>query len=248
MLKVGQMPFVNVAPFFCFWRDSSMDFIQGPPRVLGKLASEGKIDLAPLPIYDCFLLEENFEPLGNFGIAATDKVMSVFLFSKKPIDQLNNSVVSLTSESSTSVNLLKLMFQEKYKLTGVKFSDESPDAVLMIGDRALEESGQAGKWPHVYDLANLWHAWTSLPFTFARWVVSKRLSESERMKLAKTLEENLEHSISNLDVISTIEASRTGIAKDTLLTYLKNFTFRLGAEEEKGLTLFKTKLKSSGLL
>lgn len=248
MRKVGQISFVNVAPFFYFWRDPGLEFIKGPPRFLGQLAREGKIDLAPLPIYDCFVLEGSYEPLGKFGIAATRNVMSVFLFSKKRIENLNDAVVSLTTESSTSVALLKLLFRERYRLEGVTFSDDSPDASLLIGDKALIESRLTGKWPYIYDLAQLWNDWTSLPFTFARWVVKKTLPAEEKETLSRALSRNLDQADSRLEEICTGESTRTGISRDTLLEYLRNFTFRLGRDEEKGIEFFRNKVKAIGLL
>ncbi|MBF0501290.1 MAG: menaquinone biosynthesis protein [Candidatus Riflebacteria bacterium] len=310
MLKVGQISYVNVAPFFYFWRDSSIDFIKGPPRYLGQLARNGQIDLAPLPVFDGFLLEETFEPLGNFGIAATGPVMSVFLFSKKRIEQLDHAVVLLTAESSTSVSLVALLLKEKYRLSDIRFVTDShnlmqnrnntdsfyvgqsntgvqgfapvekfnklfkasrqdnvvrpssdidisgirnsrsdePDAVLLIGDKALEEAENSVKWPYKYDLAELWHNWTSLPFTFARWVVRKSLADGDKKRLSRMLSENLEHAFSNLEEISAGESARTGMRKETISTYLRNFTFRLGSPEEEGIALFKSKLSKCGLL
>lgn len=253
MLKVGQISFVNVAPYFHFWEDSTIEFIKGPPRYLGQLAQKGEIDLAPLPVVDSFALEDNFEPLGNFGIAATKHVMSVFLFSHKPIETLNSSTFELTSQSSTSVALLKLLIKEKYRLSNPSFfissdstTETKPDAVLLIGDKALSEP--ISSWGYRYDLAQLWNEWTSLPFTFARWVARKSMSPEDKTKMVAALDQNLDYSMSHLEEISSFESSRTGLDKEALRAYLQNFTFRLSSKEEEGITLFRTKLKENGLL
>ena len=253
MLRVGRISYANVAPFFYFWHDAAIEFVKLPPKFLGKLASEGRIDLAPLPVFDGLRLEETFEPLGGFGIAATRKVMSVFLFSKKPIERLGGETIFLSAESSTSVALLKLLLLEKYSLYNVEFSTISSvstyeTATLMIGDKALKEFTLSGKHLYTYDLAQLWHEWTSLPFTFARWVVRKSLPSADKLRLEATISENLDRAASHLEEIAADESRRTGIEQVILLEYLRNFTFRLGPKENEGIDLFRGKLVRNGLL
>ena len=271
MRNVGQISYVNVAPYFHFWRDESLAFVKGPPRQLGHLAREGRIDLAALPLFDTFRLEETFEPLGQFGIAATRKVMSVFLFSQRPIEALDGSLISLTTDSSTSVNLLKLLLREKYKFGGIRFAelgrtgetsgagagsfpsgmlsdDDAPAVKLLIGDQALKEADGSTRWPFVYDLATEWYQWTSLPFTFARWVVRRGIDPAERRRFAETLAANLEQAFSRLEELCAAEEAKTGIDRSLLLPYLKNLTFSLGPAEEEGMKLFRSKAQRAGLL
>src|SRR5690606_28799651 len=47
--------------------------------------------------------------------------------------------------------------------------DDGAVAVLRIGDVALRREAPAGR--HVYDLGEVWTAWTGLPFAFAVWQV-----------------------------------------------------------------------------
>ena len=43
---------------------------------------------------------------------------------------------------------------------------------VFIGDRALAES-LSGRWPHRYDLADVWARWQDLPFSFGLWMVRR---------------------------------------------------------------------------
>ena len=51
----------------------------------------GEVDTGPVPLADCFRLEEKFKSLGQFCIATLDKSGSTFLFSKVPIEELGGA-------------------------------------------------------------------------------------------------------------------------------------------------------------
>lgn len=240
-MKIGLIPFLNVAPFYHGWNGS---FVTAAPRALGLMARKEEIDAAPLPVFDTFFLEDRFEPVGDFGLAVKEKVMSVILFTKKPLESLSGSVVSVTEESSTSVALLRLLLAERFHLQGVEFAREG-DASLLIGDRALAEYTSCG-WPFSFDLASLWHEWTGLPFVFARWVMRRSLSSEEKAPLAETLSKNLGQAMEEIEKIAREGAERLGISERKTLHYLKNFIYRLGPEEEKGLALFREMLRKAG--
>ena len=51
---------------------------------------------------------------------------------------------------------------------------------MFIGDKALTES-LSGRWPHRYDLADVWARWQGLPFSFGLWIVRRQaLAERPR--------------------------------------------------------------------
>ena len=93
------------------------------------------------------------------------EVRSVKLFSKVPIEELSQKTVCLTAQSMTSINLLKILLQERFGLEPVYKSgtyEPTDDACLLIGDQALEEN-ERHRFAYDYDL----------PFVFGAWIVAK---------------------------------------------------------------------------
>jgi len=247
MIRVGRIPYLNVAPFHHYWSAGDVAFIEKHPRQLGLLAREGLLDCAPLPVVDGFALEETFEPCGSFGIAAEGKVMSVLLFSRVPLERLEGRTLAVTGASSTSRALLGVLLRRRYGLREFTLVTEGegeivPSALLLIGDQALAALHAPRTWEHCSDLATLWHEWTGLPFTFARWIVRKALPGEARRALARALDESLARAERSLGAIAQYEEGRTGLPRDVILPYLENFTFRLGPREEEGMRLFREEL------
>ena len=54
---------------------------------------------------------------------------------------------------------------------GVEEPFGQADAILTIGDLALKKS-ETSEFPYVYDLGEVWHEFTGLPFVFALWQVN----------------------------------------------------------------------------
>jgi len=120
--------------------------------------------------------------LADLSVSAKGKVGSLFLFSKKPIEQLNGSRIALTNTSATTVNLLKIILHKFYDYE-TSFVTQEPnlaemlrdaDAALLIGDDAIQ-AVRGGRGLHVYDLGELWHQFTGYSMTFAVWAVRKEV-------------------------------------------------------------------------
>ena len=121
-------------------------------------------------------------------------VRTVKVFSKDPLEQAVEIAVDRGSRSS--VALLRVLLGEMYGTEpDLHVCEPRPEAlfthydtVLVIGDRA-DEVDQAGL--HVYDLGEMWHELTGLPFVFAAWVMSERMSseDARRSELIAVLTE-----------------------------------------------------------
>jgi chorismate dehydratase len=160
----------------------------------------------------------------------------VLLFGRRPIPELESGVVGLTQESSTSVRLLQVLLQQKYRCKRVRFhrgEDAADDARLVIGDAALRarREGLAG-YPHVADLAGEWHAWTGMPFVFARWVVARDVAEVDRDRIADAVGRSLEGWRARVAEIAERRGAELGMSADEIEEYLGTFTYRLGTAEE----------------
>ena len=104
------------------------------------------------------------------------EVRSVKLFSRYPIEELSGKKIRMTSQSKTSVTLLRILLENCYALRpdyvpGLA-AEDSDDACLLIGDLALEEN-ERHRFAFSYDLGRLWQEWHGLPFVFGAWLISK---------------------------------------------------------------------------
>ena len=244
MIRIGKSPYLNCAPFFFYFSDSGCKFLVDHPRNLGVLARSGKIDAAPLSLIDSFSVEKTFEPLGNLGIAVQGEAKSVLLFSRKPLAALAQEPIAITSESSTSVELLRCILNVRYKISANFVSANShANARLVIGDAALKLADKK-LYPFQMDLGKEWWNWQKLPFVFARWMVHKTVDAAQKKQLLDELEKSIQKAMDAPEKIEKHYIERYGAegrpeTAPSALNYLKIFRYRLGKTEEKSIQLFK---------
>ncbi len=236
MLRLGHIPYLNCEPFFAFL--SGYELHPLTPHMLGRAMAEGVLDAGPLALVDFLDLERSLIPL-PFGIATRDGAQSVLVFSHRPLDQLDGAVVGVTEETSTSVQLLKLLLALRYVITPRAWvgPDDPCDAVLLIGDPAIRELKGERRWSRVTDLGSEWVSWTGLPCVFARWGVRRSVPDTERLALGRALDQALDHGLAALAEIAG-KRRDTGFTEAEVKAYLRAFTYRLGAEEEKAIAEF----------
>lgn len=257
-MNVARIPYLNPAPFYADWDDPPFRVVDMVPRRLGRAAREGSIDGGLMAAADFFDLSGTFELVRPpMGIAASGHVRSVALFSSRAPTDLSGGRIGLTGESSTSRRLTRLMARAWWRLEGVEWVEEadiegdpveSVDALLLIGDRALEAMADPGHqgWARPVDLATEWWAWQGLPFVFAVWAVRSAVPAGERERFAEFLAGSLAVGEGRIGEIARAHAGRLGDAA-TLAAYLENFTYRLGAPEIEGLERFRALLAEHGV-
>ncbi|OGR51433.1 MAG: hypothetical protein A2034_00335 [Elusimicrobia bacterium GWA2_38_7] len=239
--KIAEIPYLNCAPFY--WKKDLKNFATIPcsPKKMGLLAKRKKIDAGPISLVDSFELEEEYEELEGLGIAVKNRAKSVLLFSKRPIQSLFNATIGLSDHSVTSICLLKLLLEKKYKIKakfhlGFKNKD---DAQLYIGDAALKKNSQNG-FKTITDLGDEWFKWQKLPFVFARWMVRKELSSKAKELIAEWLKTNLDSC--GEKKIQAIQWFKKKYDWDypKAQEYLQGFQYHLGKKEKKAISVFKT--------
>ena len=153
--------------------------IDYPAKIAGFLAND-EIDLGLIPVAAIPGLS-NHQIVSDYCISSEDEVASVCLFSDVPLEEI--TTILLDYQSRTSVELLKILAREHWKISPkmiAAVTDYEKDingttAGLVIGDRALL---QRSKSNYIYDLGSAWKDMTGLPFVFAAWVSNKTLSEN----------------------------------------------------------------------
>ena len=173
-------------------------------------------------------------------IACRGPVLSVKLFGRRPVEQIRS--LALDVGSRTSAALAQILLHERHGLRpaleplpiGAELADTAADAVLLIGDRAMQSP--PGRFDFVWDLGDEWCRWSELPFVFAMWTARPGV---ELGNLDAALCQARDAGVANLHEIAAREAPALGLTGPQCLSYLRdNLYFYLGARELRGLELF----------
>ena len=207
----------------------SMDY----PAMIARQLIAGSVDVALVPVAVIPKMEES-HIISDFCIGAEGPVASVCLFSEVPMKEIKR--IYLDYQSRTSVALLKLLVRDYWRLdvelietTGdYQHLIQGTDAGLVIGDRALEQRKQS---PYIYDLAEAWMRFTSLPFVFAAWVSNKPLP------IEFIQEFNSANSI-GINNIPAIVAENPYPHFDLIAYYTKHISYPLTPAKRQGMQKF----------
>ena len=245
VLRVGRMPYLNSAVFYRYLSDGPWELTDMPPRAMARAVKRGDLQAGPLPVVEVFRLGDTLRPLGSIGVAATGPATSVILFSRRPVEDIAGGRVGLTSESATSVKLVRILFRDWWRLEPGGYVDahESNDAMVLIGDKALEARDRLSGYPYRYDLAEEWYSLTGLPFVFATWVARVDAPPGLTEEFQAALEEALDWGLARVDQIAS-ETALFGQDSARAAQYVRHFTYRLGHEEFRGMSEFRDRLES----
>lgn len=239
MLKVGFINYKNTIPFNVE-NIEHIDIVRDYPSNLNRLLFQNQIDVGIISSGEYIEHYFKYFILPDLSISSKKDVRSVVILSNKPIENIDR--IYLTRESKTSIFLTKIVF-EKFLNKKPEYeylnSIKNKEAVMLIGDKALELQG---KFRYCYDLSNLWYSFTSLPFTFALWCVNKEsflTKKDEIINLWHKLKENRENFFKKID-LSDIDS----VTKE----YLKNIDYSLTDIHIESLNLFSKYLQELGLI
>jgi len=259
-LRISAISFLNTAPLMWDFehgeagRDFEIDYTI-PSACAAALAAD-QADIGIIPAFT-YAQIPGLVILPNIAIASKDRVRSILLVSKKPIDDVRT--VAADTSSRTSVALLQVLFAKF--LGGPRELRPHPprldemlknhDAALLIGDTALQVRVDASY--HLYDLAHLWRRMTGRPFVFAFWAV--RLDALQRKPAAVDLTKLFQHSRDqglepqNLEVLAQEWSPKLQLSADEIRSYLtENIHYYLDRENHAGLQLFLQYAQEIGLI
>jgi chorismate dehydratase len=218
-----------------------------PSRLADDLAG-GRLDVALIPSIE-FFHDPTYSIVSDACIACRGPVLSVKLFSRRPIEEIRT--LALDEGSRTSIALVRILLNERYGVrpqlralpVEASLADAGADAVLLIGDRAIHSPG--GNFQVVWDLGDEWCRWAELPFVFAMWVAR---AGADLDGLDAALAVARDEGVAHLDEIAAREAAPLGLTRPQCLSYLRdNLHFYLGQREQRGLALFYRKAARMGL-
>ena len=266
MLRVGRIPYINTYPVYgavdrgIVSLDATM--VNGVPSVLNAYMANGAMDVSVVSAVEYAMHAERYLLLPDLAITSDGPVRSVMLFSKRPVADLDGATVLVSRSSMTSVELLVLLFRERWGVTPrlrpadaesadiARFGDEPHDARLVIGDAALLLSSGTHAvsrvYPHHVDLGLAWKEWTGLPFVFAVWVAQRTTPVSDALRVHAGLIASRDWGVKNLAILAGQAATVTGVPRETCEAYFAGLDYRLSLPHLRGLTEFYRRLDATG--
>jgi chorismate dehydratase len=260
-MKIGIIDYLNTQLFQYDLeerlRPAGVEFVRGVPTELNRALLAGEIDLAPISAYFAAEYADEFVILPGHSISSLGAVKTVLLFSWKPdIRELDGATIALTNHSATSINLLRVLCEERYHITPhtMTMAQDLPrmmqraEAALVIGDTALVESfihrelmrpdGSYGR-PTIFDLGDEWLKLTQLPFTFAVWAARRDAApELLALRVPSALAASKAAGSKNIEAVATNYAPRLAIPVGVCRRYLRDLSFDLTSRDLHGLVTF----------
>lgn len=212
--------------------------LEYPSKIASMLVND-EIDVGLVPVAVIPQFKEHYI-VTDYCIGCDGEVGSVCLFSDVEIEKIET--VLLDYQSRTSVELLKILLREYWKInpeikiTSAEYQNEikGTTAGLVIGDRAFKQRKIS---KHIYDLGLAWKKFTNLPFVFAAWISNKKLDDS----FIRSFNNANRFGLENLNKV--IDANKYDLfnLKDYYTSYIN---YSLDQNKIKGLHLFIDKLKN----
>lgn len=261
MLRIGRIEYANCTPLFHVLQEqfpcSGYEFVAGVPAELNRMLLTGDIDVCPSSSIEYAYHPDRYTILPQLSISSIGAVASVLLFSKVPVEKLDGQNILLSSESATSVNLLKILLGQHFGCSctyevarkSITAADGESSALLLIGDSALRTSLEKSDL-FVYDLGEIWYSWTGFPFVFALWLCRNEVAEGIELKrLAWQLIQAKELAPRCLEQIAAHAKEVSWMGCDRLLAYWRdNISYHLDERAQAGLKLYYAKCFEIGLI
>ncbi|HET8622993.1 MAG TPA: menaquinone biosynthesis protein [Gemmatimonadales bacterium] len=263
MMRLGRIPWINAYPVYAAVDRGLVplpaELITGTASELNDLLAAGELDVSVVSAVEYARNGASYHLLPDLAISCDGPVHSVALFSRRPVDELDDHTVLLSASSRTSVLLLQLLCRHRWSVTP-RFATvraEATDlagltgfpheAVLVIGDAALMLASR-GEYPIRIDLGAAWKEWTGLPFVFAVWAARRAAHRSDVQRVHERLLESRAWGLAHLDELAGQAATVTGVPEPVCRQYLGGLDYALSYRHLAGLTDFFRRLAQDGLV
>ena len=238
---MGAVSYLNTKPLIFGFEHGEMkeeiDLILEHPAKIADMLKQDEIDVGLVPVAIIPELKEHYI-ISDYCIGCDGEVASVCLFSEVPLQNIEK--ILLDYQSRTSVELLKILIKEHWKIKVETIPTDKdyckdikgPTAGLIIGDRALEQRKIS---KYIYDLGSEWKKFTGLPFVFAAWISNKKLDKAFIQSFNKANHTGLQQT-------DAVVAENLYNKFDLKAYYTSFINYYLNEKAKKGLKLFLNKL------
>ena len=262
-MRIGRIPYINCYPVYGALDRGVVrldaELVDGVPTDLNRRMAAGGLDISVVSAVEYARDSQRYLLLPDLAISCDGPVRSVMLFSKRPATELTGRNVVVSRSSMTSVALLELLFENVWhakprfvpgdaEVSDVVEADTADvDARLVIGDAALVlGSNHRERYPHVYDLGEMWKQWTGQPFVFAVWVAQRATDVKEALLAHAGLSASRDWGLAHLPDLAEQAHRATGVARSICDEYLSGLDYGLSYPHLAGLTEFYRRLVERG--
>lgn len=198
---IGCVSFLNAKPLVD-GLDRSADVrvsLDVPSRLLDALIA-GRVDVALCPVIDYQTARVPLQIVPVGGIGCDGPTLTVRLFARCPIDQIEQ--VYVDTDSHTSIALMRIVLHDQYGLkvsiAPYRADDAAPQALLLIGDKVVHQAPSTDTYPHQMDLGAMWKQLTGLPFVFAVWMAQADVDLGPLPELLQAVRQANEQNIASI--------------------------------------------------
>jgi chorismate dehydratase len=244
--RVGSVSFLNAKPLIHHLEaDPQIDLRLAVPSMLLDGLSAGLLDIALLPVIDYQRLDDGrIVPSG--GIGCDGPTLTVRIFSRKPIDQIEQ--LACDADSHTSVALARIVLAECFsihpQITELSHPGNDTDAKLLIGDKVVTQEPR--EFTHQLDLGEAWKKLTAMPFVFAVWTTRAGIDLGD---LPQRLSRARENGLGALREIVAQHAAAHGWPENLAMKYLsENLKFDIGPAQLEAIRLFHDLAARHGII
>jgi predicted solute-binding protein len=239
-VRVGCVQYLNSKPLI-YGCEAPVVFDH--PSGLARDLLSGALDVALVPVFEA-LRNPPWLAVDDVAIACDGPVFSVFLAHHGPLSEVRR--IALDPASRTSVHLLQVLLAEFHDLRPeyVAADDPAADALLLIGNQAIDfRTAYSDGW-HFLDLGEEWQRCTGLPFVFALWLMRPTLPNAAA--IAGELRSIKRDGVAHIPEIVGADTTHDPAVSTRYLTH--HIRFDCGTREKAGLDKYGDLLEKHGLI
>jgi chorismate dehydratase len=247
-IRIGCVSYLNAKPLIygLSERENLRLTLDVPAKLIDGLRDH-RFDVALLPIIDYQRLT-NIRILTSGGIGCDGPTLTVRIFSKVPIDQIQTLACDTHSHSSVALARVLLAGVHGRHPEFVAFDHQHPlkttEAVLLIGDKVVCEEPIG--FQHQLDLGEAWKKMTGLPFVFAAWVAR---DDVELGSLPDQLQNARLTGMQHLHEIVERDAIPRGWPADLALRYMSEYLkYNIDDRQIQAIRLFHELAAEHGMI
>jgi chorismate dehydratase len=277
-LRISIVQYLNTAPLVWGFTNGPLagkyDLSFTVPSRCAEAMRTGAADIAILPAIE-YQRIPGLVVLPDLAIASENRVRSLLIVSRKPIEQVHS--IALDSSSRSTQALTRILAARHWKIDPEFFETDpdlsamlgKADAAMLIGDPALRISmaierkgtvspqGRAicqaaalgitsSEIFHVYDVVGEWRKFSSLPAVMAIWAARPAVVTPE---VLADFSASRNFGLTQFAAISLEAAGELELPQQALESYLRhNIDFSLGEENRRGLERYFQEAAKLGLI
>ena len=262
-VRLGRIGYLNVLPIHHPLETgvipNDFEIVAGPPAELNVLMDAGKLDLSGCSSVEYARHPEKYYLIPDIAIGSRGPVQSVLLLSRKPVQELNGRTILVSAQTHTSAALLRVLLAELWQIeveyvtgdaTALLDAGERPEAILCIGDEALELRYHPD-YPVRTDLGEAWRQLTGEPFIFGVWIASRQSFARDEVKVrqaCETLMAARRWGTDHLAELCVLAAQGSRLNQREMCSYFVGLLYDFAEPEVRGLTLFYERLVKHGII